>query len=366
MDVIAGGANRRNSRFIPALAFLLLVLAAVAMVAFVGSNRQTPPVVVVSASPSASTTVGPASANPSPLADASVELAYPVLELVAGDNAMWATIGGEINRELPRSIVMIDPSTTEAATPVPEIPANPTSHVSIVQTGGSLWASESEQNHMLRFSLAGDLLETIPVGRSPIEPHVAFGDVWSLNYDDGSLTRIDPLTGDATATIAIEAFKGQGPRDVAAGEQLLWAITPRQDVLIGIDPRTNDVAREIALEPGLHCGVGVAAKHVWVGGCDSIDAIQVFNEATGDPVAIDGDRPAIGIPVYGDERRAWIAEDGADSTHLVPVDPFTLARGLPVIDLGVHAGPIVVGNGSLWYVDGAKVHRISVEGIPPD
>ncbi|MFL5749806.1 MAG: hypothetical protein ACJ767_04195 [Chloroflexota bacterium] len=369
MDVITGGASRRNARLLPVLALLLITLAAVAAVAFVGSNRRTPPAVVASASPSSAAPSASARASapaPSPLADASVRLAYPVLELVPGDNAMWATIGGETNREVPRSIVMIDPSTMQASTAVSDIPASRASPISIVQTGGLLWATENEQNHVLKFSLAGALLDTIPVGRSPIEPYVAFGEVWSPNYDDGSLSRIDPVTGGVTATIQIEQFKGQGPRDLAAGESLLWAITPRQDVLVGIDRRTNAVAREIPLEAGLHCGLAVAVRHVWVSGCDSTDPIQVFDEATGNPVTITGEAPAIGLPVYSGERRAWIAEDDGTATHLVPVDPFTLARGLPVIDLGVHPGSIVVGNRSLWYTDGVNVHRISLDRIPSD
>ena len=363
MDVIMGGASRRTPRLIPVLAVLLLVLALAAGALYIGGRPNPQPVVVPSASPTATVattpTILPSEApTPSPLADATTTLPYRVIEIIVGDDAMWASVSGETSNELAHAIYRIDPTTSEATLVVPELSSVVASPIPFVQTEGSVWAAV-DTNNILRFdSVTGEALGSTPVGTFPIEPLAGLGAVWSENYDDGTLTRIDPATGAVVATIVIPQFAGQGPRDIAAGASLLWAITPRQNTMVAIDPATNTVVREVPLDDVLHCGVTVAAQRVWVEGCDAGDPTQVFDEATG---ALQGSYPG-GMPVADDGRFVWVP-GGTDSTTLGKFDPVVLSSGLPIVDLGVRASYVTSGFGSIWYSDGPNLHRLGLESL---
>jgi hypothetical protein len=374
MEVITGGAGqRREARLVPVLLLFLLLLTIVAGVAFVGAPRNDSPAVVPdgSATPSPAATAGASpSASPVPsLFDASIAFPYPITEIVAGQTATWVSIAGEDAAGQPRTIYRIGRGSTESQLVVPEIGGKATSPISIAEVGGSLWAVENQSDQVIRFRLAdGARQGTVGLGSFPIEPHVGFDALWSLNYDDGSLGRIDPATGNIVTTIAIPQFEGQGPRDVAAGEELLWAITPRQDVMVGIDPTTNSIAREVALGAGLHCGVAVLAGRIWVGGCASSDPLEVFDEATGTPQGTVEDVPSTGLPLFDAGAAVWIPtgdEVAPRSTKIVPVDPATLQLAdRPPVDLGVMASWLVVDDGALWYAFGSSVYRLSLSAFP--
>lgn len=376
MDVIAGGAQRRDPRLVPILLLVGLLLAIVASVAFVGSqppnNRPallpsgdaTPPSATASAPRSPS--VAP---TPSALADASVSLPYPVLEVIPGDDAMWVSVAGEDTNELARSIYRVDPITAEAALVVTNIDTDPTSVVVFVESAGSLWVT-TETNRMLRFDAStGALLGEIPLGGFPLESAVGFGAVWSPSYDDGTVKRIDSATGEVVATIEVAPFKGGGVRDLAVGTKLLWAITPRQDVLVGIDPATNTIAREVPLGTGLHCEVRVMAGRVWIEDCESADGFHVIDEAAGRELGRFGrDIPGLGMPFHEDGGVAWFPsgdEVPPLSSKIIPVDVATLQTAeLASVDVGVMGGWFVPAFDSVWYSAGNQVHRLSLDNLP--
>ena len=377
MDVIEGGAARRGPRLAPALALLILLLIALlAAAALVGGRPPQPDSPAVVPSAVASTHVSPTARpsapaspspepSPSPLADATFAFEYPVMEVIPGDDAMWVSVSGKDTQTRPRSIHRIDPGATTSTPVVDTIPAEGFSPVSMVQTTGSIWAVVNGRNEMVRLdATTGRLLGTIPVGEFPIEPAVGFGAVWSQDYRDGSVTKIDPTTGKVSATIEIAPFKGEGPRSIAMGKTLLWAVTPRQDILVGIDPAKNRVAKSIPLAANLHCGVAVVAGRVWVASCEP-NPLQVFDEATGTPLptTVTG-----GAPLFARGGIAWLPSYGERSTSFVPVDTTTLAIApQPVVDLRVPAADgersIGVGHGSLWYAEGLKVHRLSLDAF---
>ena len=368
MDVILGGAGRRNSRLVPVFALLLLTLALVAGVAFVGSRQpSSDPAVIPStaspAAPTASTSAGEsATPAPSTFSDGSIELPYPVIEIIVGDDAMWASTGGERIRVGAESIYRIDPSTMEATLVVDEIPVEKASnHRAFVEGGGSLWVGEDEVTRFMRFdSSTGQYLEEVPVGNRPLEPIAGLGAVWSENYEDGTVTRIDPATGDVAATIVIPQFNGGGPRDLAIGSSLLWAVDPDVSTMVGIDPATNAVAKEVALSGTTLCAVHVAGGRVYAESCNLATVpTEVIDDATG---VSQGTYNGT-VPIADDGTFAWTA-DYADTTSIKALDPETLTYAGPVVDLGVPVDYITAGHGSVWYSQGTNLYRVSLDTLP--
>ena len=369
MDVIVGGARRREPRLVPLLLLIGLLLTIVAAGAFIGSQPRNEAITVVpSGTPTSDPTAVLPSAAPTPFADSVTELPYYVVEVIRGDDAMWLTTGGEDTRELARQIYRVDPATGEATLVVAEIGADPASHASIVETQGSLWVVVNEGGEkMLRFdSSSGELLGEIPLGAFPIEPIVGLGYVWSENYREGSLTQIDPATGQVVATIDIEQFAGEGPRDLAVGSSLLWAVSPGVDVVVGVDPATHAVARELPLQAGgLHCGVEVAGSAVWAAGCDADDPLQVFDDETGEALGTITDIPSVGLPVHIDGDVAWLPVFDQAATRLVAIDLATLEPAPRAeISLGAPVGLLASGFNSLWYAAGPNLYRLSLDGLP--
>jgi streptogramin lyase len=376
MDVIVGGARRRDPRLVPVLLLVGLLLAIVAGAAFVGSQRMDNLAVVPFASatpspavPSASVASTPSSPAASPLADASISFEYNVLEIVPGEDAVWVSTSGEDTDELARSIYRLDPVTNEATVVVTDIDADPTSHLVFVESAGSLWVADERGDRMLRFDAStGALLGEIPLGAFPLESAVGFGAVWSPSFDDGTVTRIDPATGQVVATIEISPFGGEGVRDIAVGAELLWVITPRQDVLVGIDPATNTIAREVPLATGLHCEIRAIAGRIWIEDCESTDGLHVIDEAAGRELDRFGaEIPGLGLPFHEEGGIAWFPtgdEVAPLSTAIIPVDVATLQNAeLPEVQIGVIGGWFVAGFDSVWYSFGQNVHRLSLEAF---
>ena len=156
---------------------------------------------------------------------------------------MWVSVAGDDTNELPRAIYRVDPSSSEASLVVGEIGADKTSPVSFVEAQGSLWAVDNKSAEMLRFDgPTGEREGEIPLGDFPIEPLAGFGAVWSENYDDGTVTLIDPATGDVVTTILIPQFTGGGPRDLPPPVRRSCGPSNPGNTMVGIDPATNQVA----------------------------------------------------------------------------------------------------------------------------
>jgi virginiamycin B lyase len=61
----------------------------------------------------------------------------------------------------------------------------------------------------------------VPLGRGTAGVAVGFGDVWVASSIDGTVTRIDPQTGEVVATIEVDGE----PEDVGVGAGGVWVTT---------------------------------------------------------------------------------------------------------------------------------------------
>ena len=176
-------------------------------------------------------------------AAATVAAAIPVGRAASGI-AIDAT-GVWVTSWFDDALWRIDPATNTARA-VHHVPVSGSGGPEAIASGfGSLWVTTTEWDEsdkskpgsLLRVDpVTGNVAATIAVGRDSWEVVTGSGAVWVANADDGTLMRVDPATNKVTATIAIPRIWA-----LAASADAIWATT-EDGSLVRIDPSTNAVA----------------------------------------------------------------------------------------------------------------------------
>ncbi len=131
---------------------------------------------------------------------------------------------------------------------------------------GSVWITNTGDDPTKNGSVqridpkTNKVIATITVGKQPRFLAVGEGGVWTLNQTDGSVTRVDPKTNNVVATILCDV-PGTGG-DIAAGEGYVW-VRAKKELLLAIDPRQNKVVGILG-PPAGSGAVRAAHGAVWV------------------------------------------------------------------------------------------------------
>ncbi|MBD3947196.1 NHL repeat-containing protein [Nocardioides ganghwensis] len=162
--------------------------------------------------------------------------ASPVAEAVVG------AAGG-------RAYVLVEPSeprivVVEGDAVVEEIEA-PEGAVAVRAGFGSLWVPTHEGT-VERYDLRRGSWTSVPVGPRPRFLDVGFGAVWVMNQGDGSVSHIDPRSGEAEQLAMTGLAIGGG--DLTVGGGAVWLRT--DSVVVRIDPRTRRATHVIGPPPG--------------------------------------------------------------------------------------------------------------------
>jgi virginiamycin B lyase len=110
---------------------------------------------------------------------------------------------------------------------------------------GSLWVPTHEGT-VERYDLRKGSWTSVPVGPRPRFLDVGFGAVWVMNQGDGSVSRIDPRSGEAEQLAMTGLAIGGG--DLTVGGGAVWLRT--DSVVVRIDPRTRRATHVIGPPPG--------------------------------------------------------------------------------------------------------------------
>ncbi len=133
-------------------------------------------------------------------------------DIVFGLESLWI-----VNRAA-NSVIEVDPSTIQRLRDI-TVGKSPTA---IAVGTGALWVTNFADDTVTRIIVPGrgQTAETddFKVGDGPLDVAVGEGAVWVVSKLDRKLTRLDPESGDVTATIAL----GNEPQRVAAGEGAVW------------------------------------------------------------------------------------------------------------------------------------------------
>ena len=184
---------------------------------------------------------------------------------------------------------------------------------------------------------AGTVIGTpIRVGRGPLNLAVSAGAVWVTNFNDDSVSRIDPA---ASAETGARARVGDGPYGITAGEEGLW-VTDGQSVR-RLNPRTRRTIGKALRMDGLPTGIAIGAGAVWVALLEAkvVTRIDLRTGArTRIPVGANPAHVAFGFGAV------WVTT----SKGLARINPRTNRLAGPLI--AIRGGPIdvAVGAGAVW------------------
>jgi len=195
-----------------------------------------------------------------------------------------------------------------------------------------------------------EVSDPIEVGTPPLRIDAGPQAVWVTSERDGTLTRLDPETGEI---VGKPRQLGRGVSGVAVGGNWTWVTNPGRGELLRLDSGSGRVLRTVRLkgEPG---PIALGGGRVWLAdedgrGVSAVNAEGAHLYRSGLPPQSPGLRLAWGA------KGLWVAI--ADAGVIRRVDPATLVAGEAIRVGGGPAG-ITVAGGFVW-VASARSGRVS-------
>jgi streptogramin lyase len=147
---------------------------------------------------------------------------------------------------------------------------------------------------------------------------IADGAVWAISYQAGSISRIDPATGQVVLTKTL----GMNAATVVAGDELWvagYGVSPADSHLFRIDPASGEVLGETPVGE-VCCDLAVGAGRIWaIDPRGDVVGVDPGRDRVEDRYAVPFDREVHTNVVFGGGS-LWV---GSDGTALVEVDPAT-------------------------------------------
>jgi serine/threonine-protein kinase len=241
-----------------------------------------------------------------------------------------------------------------------------------------------------------DVSAPIPVGSPPLRIAAADDAIWVTSQPDGTLTRLDPETGDR---VGRPVRLGAGISGVAVGAGSVWVADPPQGEVLRIDPDSGTVSKRIEVggRPGPLAfgggrlwvadedGAGISAVNarggrvyrralpphaaplrlavgaggLWASSASTgaVRRVDLSSLGVGEPIPV-GRGPA-GIAVA--HGLVWVANSRSDT--VTRVDPSIHAPLGDPIEVGGRPGGIDSGTGLVWVASSIEdtVTRIDLD-----
>ncbi|MEP7024744.1 MAG: hypothetical protein ABJB47_13295 [Actinomycetota bacterium] len=224
----------------------------------------------------------------------------------------------------------------------------------LIYAAGSLWSANFNDGTVTRVDpVHRTAVATIPAGSGAISLAAAGGAIWVANYDAGTVSRIDPARNRVTATIPT----GGMPVGLAAVGATLWVFNQADRTVTLVNTRSD---RAIATVPvGVAAGFTIAAHSlIWVpdfqGGTDQVIAIDPTTRKTVMHVPV-GAAP---IAVSFAAGSGWVSNTGAAT--VTRFDPHTGKVSATIPISGGSIGPLLATRHGIWVsvYGGAALARI--------
>jgi streptogramin lyase len=185
-----------------------------------------------------------------------------------------------------------------------------------------------------------DVSKPIPVGAAPLRVAAAADAIWVTSEPEGTLTRLDPESGEP---VGKPLQLGAGISGVAVGAGSVWVTDPRRGELLRVDPTTGRVVAtiEVGGKPG---PVAFGGGSVWV--ADEEGAGVSAIEAKG------GNIYRRGLVPHAAPLRLAVGAGGlwVTSASTGAVRRIDLSSGHPAPPIAVGRGPagVTVAHGLVW------------------
>jgi streptogramin lyase len=211
-----------------------------------------------------------------------------------------------------------------------------------------VWVTRDSANEVVRVNRSTGRLEQVAVGAVPFDVLRADGFVWVTNWDDGTLTKIDPERGAAVATVRVAA----NPTGLAECGGRIWVGHGRNARRItSIDPTTLRVRRVTvgATPEWPHCIRGV----VWVTAPDSVLRLDARTGRVLSRLRI-GD--TLADAAAGPDDLVWVTDKQHSVVHRVAASGRSVVDSFPA---GPGAFALARVGDSMWVTSfaGADVRR---------
>lgn len=254
-----------------------------------------------------------------PLPVATILVPGPCGGMIVSDGSLWVASCKEL------SVYRLDLESGEVAAIIPTGLGDADGELSLAAGAGSVWVLSSAEGVLSRIDEErNEVVASIRVLPNSYCADFAFGSVWITNSgssDDasGSVQRIDPTRNEVVSTIQA----GPMPRFLAAGEGAVWTLNWGDGSVTRIDPGTNKAVAQISL--GMAGGGGDIATgegRVWVRGTKVLLATidPVTNEVTTvyDPPAGSGAVRVAGDLVWvtaHDTNTVWVMQPAGEGAR---------------------------------------------------
>ena len=224
----------------------------------------------------------------------------------------------------------------------------------VTDAAGSLWVTNFNDGTVSRVDpVTARVVATIPVGQGPITVLAAGDAIWVANYLGGSISRIDQASNQVTATVAT----GGKPVGLTAVGAILWVFNQSTATATLVD--TGTVNRVATVNTGVRAGWSTAyAGRIWVsdfqGGTKQLIAIDPAQHAVVARVPT-GTAP---IAASFADGSGWVANTGDAS--VTRFDPATGQVQATIAVPGGNIGPLLATPSAIWVsvYGGAAVVRI--------
>jgi YVTN family beta-propeller protein len=240
-------------------------------------------------------------------------------ELAVGLGAVWFTDG------LESRLVKMDSRTGKFLGEVP------ISNAAALAIGRDVVWVSGEEGIVAVDPKSVKITKRIPLSTGRISAIAASDDaLWVTDDFEGTLTRIDPKTGEVVATIDL----GDEPWDVVVDRNGVWVANLATDTVTLVDPATNAIDTVVSDQTLSAADLAAGAGGVWTeGSADSVCRVRTGEK----PSCISLPGNAGDVAVF--RGRVWVASD--DGT-VFKIDPRT--KKVATIDTGGTSLDDIVGG----------------------
>ena len=136
----------------------------------------------------------------------------------------------------------------------------------------AVWVTSVPGNTLTRIdpvtNTATATISLAPAGLGPVGVTVAYGYVWVANHDGQpttSVAKIDPATLAVVDVIPVGSLSFAGPTGISAGAGSIWTDVPNITAVVRIDPVSDKVVATIP-DKGACAALAASDTAVWVAG----------------------------------------------------------------------------------------------------